>query len=126
MEIQQEVYFGVIHWNQLMRCIKQARVVYSEISKFPIVRRDLAMIVDQNIQFKQLADLAFQLERKILRKVSIFDVYQGEHIPEGKKSYALSFYLQDDTKTLNDKHIDKIINNIATSFTQELKAQIRS
>lgn len=126
MEIQQEVFFGVIHWNQLMRCIKQARVVYSEISKFPIVRRDLAMIVDQNIQFKQLADLAFQLERKILRKVSIFDVYQGEHIPEGKKSYALSFYLQDDTKTLNDKHIDKIINNIATSFTQELKAQIRS
>lgn len=126
MEIQQEVFYGIIHWNQLMKCIRQAKVVYSEISKFPIVRRDLAMIVDQQVQFKQLADLAFQLERKILRKVSIFDVYQGEHIPEGMKSYALSFYLQDDTKTLNDKHIDKIINNIASAFTQELKARIRS
>lgn len=126
MDIDQPVYFGIIHWNQLLKIIKISKVVYTEIPKFPIVRRDLAMIVDQSVTFSQLEQLAYKQERKILRKVSIFDVYQGEHIPEGKKSYALSFYLQDETKTLNDKHIDKIINHIASAFTNELQAQIRS
>ncbi|MCF8294663.1 MAG: phenylalanine--tRNA ligase subunit beta [Bacteroidales bacterium] len=126
MDIDQPVYFGLIHWDQLLKIIKISKVVYTEIPKFPIVRRDLAMIVDQSVTFSQLEQLAYKQERKILRKVSIFDVYQGEHIPEGKKSYALSFYLQDETKTLNDKHIDKIINHIASAFTSELQAQIRS
>lgn len=126
MDIDQPVYFGLIHWDQLLKIIKISKVVYTEIPKFPIVRRDLAMIVDQSVTFSQLKQLAYKQERKILRKVSIFDVYQGEHIPEGKKSYALSFYLQDETKTLNDKHIDKIINHIASAFTSELQAQIRS
>lgn len=125
-EINEPVFAGIIHWNQLLKSVKNAKISYSEISRFPVVRRDLAMIADQNIRFSQLADIAMQTEKKILKEVNIFDVYQGENIPKGKKSYALSFFLQDDTKTLNDKHIEKIMSAIASAFERELQVQIRS
>lgn len=125
-DLSQPVFAGIIHWNQLLKSVKNSKVSYNEISHFPVVRRDLAMIVDQNIRFSQLVEIAFQTEKKILKEVNIFDVYQGENIPQEKKSYALSFLLQDDTKTLNDKHIEKIMTAIAAAFERELKVQIRS
>ncbi len=125
-DLQDPVYYARFHWNEVFRIAKQHQIQFSDLPKFPMVRRDLAMILDQSVTFDSLVNIAQKLEKKLLRKVTIFDVYQGKNIPEGKKSYALSFYLQDDSKTLNDKYIDKVMNQFMSAFEKELGAQIRS
>ena len=97
-----------------------------ELSKFPEVKRDLALLVDKGVTFSQLRDIAFATEKKLLKRVVLFDVYEGDKLPEGKKSYALSFTLEDKTQTLNDKTIEKTMNNLARQLETRAGAQIRS
>ena len=124
--INKDVYFADFLWDNLLGLIKKySKVSYTDIPKFPSVRRDLALEVDKNVSYKDLYDMAFGVERKLLQGVNLFDVYEGDKIAEGKKSYALSFVLQDKRKTLNDKQIDKVMNKIFQNFEQKLGAKLR-
>ncbi len=125
LDINTEVYFAELNWDSLMKEIKKHSITYSEISKFPAVKRDLALLLDKNILFDQIEKIAYKTERKLLKDVSLFDVYEGKNLPEGKKSYAVNFVLQDDEKTLNDKQIDAIMQKIQKSLESELGAQLR-
>ncbi len=125
-DVNGSVYFADIHWDMVMKALKKHKVFFKEISKFPAVRRDLALLMDDNIEFKQLKDVAFRSERKYLKEVNVFDVYKGDKLPEGKKSYALSFILQDEEKTMDDKRIDAIISKFITNFEKETGAIVRS
>ena len=100
-------------------------LTYQPVPKFPEVRRDLSLVLDKHITFEETKRLAFKTERKLLKRLNVFSVYEGEKIEEGKKSYAINFILQDENKTLNDKQIDKVMANLMRSFEQELKAIIR-
>ena len=93
--------------------------------KFPSVKRDLALLLDTNVAFDELHNLAFQTERKLLKEVDLFDVYEGDKLPDGKKSYAVSFLLQDETKTLADKQIEKIMQKLQQTFEKNLNAVLR-
>ena len=124
-DIKQEVFAAVLNWNLLLKYLPEGDRQYKAVSKFPEVRRDLALVLDAHVKFEDLRKLAFETERKLLRSVGIFDVYQGDKIPEGKKSYALSFILQDKEKTLNDKVIDKTMKKILTAMEQNFKAELR-
>ena len=120
------VYFADFNWDNLLEIIKRSsQVSYREIPKYPAVRRDLALELDKNIQFKDLYETAFNTEKKILAGIDLFDVYEGEKIQKGKKSYALSFVLQDNRKTLNDKQIDKTMQKIFQSFEKKFDAKLR-
>lgn len=119
------VYFAEFNWNLLMKLMRENVIMYTEIPKYPEVRRDLALLLDKDIEFAQIEKIARTHGSKLLKKVSLFDVYEGKNIPEGKKSYAVSFILQDPEKTLTDKVIDKIINKLMKAYTKELKAEIR-
>ncbi|MFK8288640.1 phenylalanine--tRNA ligase subunit beta [Capnocytophaga canimorsus] len=123
--IKQEVLFADLNWSELLNQIKEQKIVYKEISKFPGVRRDLALLVDEDVLFKAIYDLAFATEKSILKNVSLFDVYQGNKLPQGKKSYAVSFSLQDDNKTLTDKQIDKTMQKIQQQLQEKLGAVLR-
>jgi len=124
-DIEAEVYFAELSWDLLMKETRKHKVTFSEISKFPAVKRDLALLLDKNIQFAEIRKIANESERKLLTDVTLFDVYEGKNLPAGKKSYAVSFYLQDETKTLNDKQIDVIMKKIQTNLEQKLGAQLR-
>ncbi len=124
-DINVEVYFAELNWNQLMKEIKKHSITYTELSKFPAVRRDLALLLDKNILFDQIEKIAYKTEKKLLKDVTLFDVYEGKNLPEGKKSYAVNFVLQDSEKTLNDKQIDAIMQKIQKSLESELGAQLR-
>lgn len=124
-DINTEVYFAELSWNALMKEIKKHTVTFTDISKFPAVKRDLALLLDKNISFDQIDKVSNKAERKLLKGVSLFDVYEGKNLPEGKKSYAVNFILQDDEKTLNDKQIDAIMKKIQLSLENELGAQLR-
>ncbi len=125
-DINKDVYYADFVWDKLLEAIKKnSRIVYREIPKFPSVRRDLALEIDKNISYKDLYDAAFDVERKLLQGVNLFDVYEGDKIVEGKKSYALSFILQDKQKTLNDKEIEKTMNKIFKNFEQKFGAKLR-
>ena len=97
----------------------------TDISKFPAVKRDLALLLDKSVQFAEIEKIAEESERKLLKEVSLFDVYEGKNLPAGKKSYAVSFYLQDETKTLNDKQIDAIMQKIRKNLESKLGASLR-
>lgn len=125
MDIDVEVYFAELSWTALMRETKKNKVTYTEISKFPAVKRDLALLLDKSVAFADIEKIAGESERKLLKSVTLFDVYEGKNLPAGKKSYAVSFYLQDDNKTLNDKQIDAIMKKIQTNLEQKLGAQLR-
>ena len=125
MDIDTEVYFAEFSWNLLMKETKKNKVTYSDLSKFPAVKRDLALLLDKSVQFAEIQKIAQDSERKLLKEVTLFDVYEGKNLPAGKKSYAVSFYLQDETKTLNDKQIDAIMKTIQTNLEQKLGAQLR-
>ncbi len=105
--------------------MNKKEVVFSEISKYPEVKRDFALLLDQSVTFKQVYDIAYKNERKLLRNISLFDVYEGDKLPEGKKSYAVSFTIQDDNKTLTDKQIEKIMSKLQRSYENELNAELR-
>ena len=123
--IDQEVYYAELNWTTLMKAIKKQKVEYVEISKYPSVSRDLALLLDKGVEFARVEQIAYQSEKKLLKKVELFDVYEGKNLPEGKKSYAVNFILQDEQKTLNDKQIDAIMNKIIANLKKELGAELR-
>ena len=124
-DIDTNVYFAEFAWNQVIKRSAKNNIRYTEIPKYPEVRRDLALLIDKSVKFSEIKDLANKTEKKLLRKVSLFDVFEGEKLGANKKSYAVSFILQDENKTLTDKQIDKIMNNFIRVFEKELNAQIR-
>lgn len=125
LDIETDVYYAELSWTLLMKEIKKSKVTFSEISKFPAVKRDLALLLEKNVQFAEIEKIATESERKLLKDVALFDVYEGKNLPAGKKSYAVSFYLQDEGKTLNDKQIDAIMKKIQTNLEQKFGAQLR-
>jgi phenylalanyl-tRNA synthetase beta chain len=124
-DIETEVYFAEFNWDALMKESKKNEVRFAELPKFPSVKRDLALLIDKNITFAEIEKIAYNSERKLLREVSLFDVYEGRSLPEGKKSYAVNFILQDYDKTLEDKRIDKIMSKIQKNLEEQLGAQLR-
>ncbi|WP_343486131.1 phenylalanine--tRNA ligase subunit beta [Allomuricauda sp. d1] len=124
-DIESEVFYADFDWEAILKSIKEETVKFTEIPKFPEVKRDLALLVDENVQFKDLHDLALKTEKKLLKKVSLFDVYTGKNLPKGKKSYALSFALLDTSKTLTDKKIDAIMGKLQDAFKKEFGAELR-
>ncbi len=126
-DINKDIYYADFIWDHLLEVLKKnTRLVYNAIPRFPSVRRDLALEIDKKVSYKDLYDAAFDVERKLLQGVNLFDVYEGDKIAEGKKSYALSFILQDKQKTLNDKQIDKVMNKIFKAFEQKFGAKLRN
>jgi len=124
-DIAQDVYYGNIGWDLLIKLVKSHSVAFHELPKYPWVRRDLALLLDRSIKFSQIRDLALKTEKNILQDISLFDVYESDSLGTNKKSYAVSFTLRDDLKTLTDKNIEKVMNNLIKTFESELKAHIR-
>ncbi len=125
LDIHTDVFYGDLRWTAIVKAVKNHKASYTPLLKYPEVRRDLALLIDKNVQFSTIKALAFKAERQILRSVNIFDVYEGANLPEGKKSYAVSFILQDEEKTLNDKQIEKTMNRLISVYEREVGAQIR-
>jgi len=124
-DVDKEVFYADFSFDQLMQIVKKNKIVYQEISKFPAVRRDLSMLIDKGVSFGQLKQIAQHTERKLLKEVNVFDVYEGDKLPAGKKSYALSFIIQDAEKTLTDKTIDAIMQKLIYNLEKEAGAEIR-
>ncbi|HEY4797772.1 MAG TPA: phenylalanine--tRNA ligase subunit beta, partial [Bacteroidia bacterium] len=125
-DIKQEVFYADFNWDALTELTKSSNVRYKEIPKFPHVKRDLALVVEKNMSYQLLESLAYQTEKKLLKDVNLFDVYEGEKIEAGKKSYALSFTLQNDEATLTDKEVDSVMQRLVRTFQEKAKAVIRS
>ena len=125
LDIDTDVYFAELNWSFLMKEAKKNKVTFSEISKFPSVKRDLALLLDNHISFSDVKKIASSVEKKLLTEICLFDVYEGKHLPAGKKSYAVSFILQDNEKTLTDKQIDAVVQKIRMALEKELGAQLR-
>ena len=123
--IDSEVYYADINWKELMKAIKGNAVYYKEISKYPAVKRDLALLIDKKVQFAELEKIAYETDRKLLKAVELFDVYEGKNLEAGKKSYAVSFMLQDENATLNDKQIDKFMQKLIANLQNKLDAKLR-
>jgi len=123
-DIKQEVFYADFNWNLVLKLIG-GKIKFTDIPKYPEVRRDLALLVDTNVSFDSLYTIARQSEKSLLKDINLFDVYEGKNLPEGKKSYALSFILQDNSKTLTDEQIDKILNKLQKNFENELGATLR-
>lgn len=125
MGIDSPVYYAEINWNGLMKMIKKGKVLFSPISKYPAVSRDLALLIDKDVDFATIEQIARQSERKLLKRVELFDVYEGKNLPAGKKSYAVNFILQDEQKTLNDKQIDAIMQKMIQNLKKKIGAELR-
>ena len=124
-DINSEVFYAELNWNALLDTIHNNKVSYAEISKFPEVKRDLALLLDKNVEFYAIEKIAYESERKFLKSVSLFDVYEGKNLEAGKKSYAVNFILQDKEKTLTDKQIDAIMGKIQKNLEEKLGAKLR-
>ncbi len=124
-DVDGKVYFAQFDWDLVIKVIRKNTIKYKEVSKFPAVRRDLSLLVGDAVTFEELTRIATKTERKLLKEINIFDVYKGSGLPEGKKSYALSFTLQDEEKTLNDKQIEAIIKKLMLNFEQQIGAIVR-
>ena len=125
MDIKQDVFYADFNWDLIIERLKKINIMYAEVPKFPEVRRDLALLIDKAIQFEQLEQLAYQTEKNMLKNVNLFDVYQGDKLPSEKKSYALSFTLQDESATLTDKQIEKIMEKLIKTYQEKVGAEIR-
>lgn len=125
LDISKEVFYADFDWDAVMKAIRKNKITYKEVAKFPAVRRDLSLLVDQSVDFVTLQTLAYKTDAKLIKEVSVFDVYQGDKLPAGKKSYALSFVLQDDEKTLTDKQIDAVMSKLIANFDAKVGAEIR-
>src|ERR1035437_1581520 len=123
--IGQDVYWGHIEWDPLLKLIKTHSITFHDLPKYPSVKRDLALLLDKGIKFGQIRDIAFRTEKNVLHDINLFDVYESDTLGKNKKSYAVSFILRDDLKTMTDKNIDKIMSNLIKAFENELNAQIR-
>ena len=124
-DIDQEVFYADLDWNQLLKQNKQYKAVITDLPKYPEVKRDFALLVDKSVEFADLARAAFATEKKLLKNVFLFDVYEGKNLEEGKKSYALSFILQDADNTLKDTQIENIMNRLKTTFEEKFHATLR-
>ena len=124
-DVDNEVYYADLNWKEPMKAIRSVKVSYKEISKFPAVKRDLALLLDKKVQFAEIEKIAYETEKKLLKEVSLFDVYEGKNLEAGKKSYAVSFLLQDESQTLNDKMIDKIMSKLVKNLEDKLGAKLR-
>ena len=123
--IDNTVFYAEMNWTQLMKATKKNEVLFSEVPKFPAVSRDLALLVDNAVEFAQIEQVARQTEKKLLKKVELFDVYEGDKLPAGKKSYAVNFILQDEEKTMGDKQIEAIMNKLIANIKKQLGAKLR-
>lgn len=124
-DVDGEVFYADFNWDLVLKAIRKHKITYREVSKFPAVRRDLSLLVDNDVSFATLKAIAEKTERKLLKNVNVFDVYRGDKLPIGKKSYALYFVLQDEEKTLNDKQIDTIVKKLIYNFEKEVGAEVR-
>ena len=124
-DIDAEVFYADINWTELMKAVKNAKIGYAEISKYPAVKRDLALLIDKNVTFAQIEQVARETEKKLLKAVNLFDVYEGKNLEAGKKSYALSFILQDTENTLKDKQIEAIMAKLQKVFEDQFGAKLR-
>lgn len=124
-DIANEVYYADINWTLLMKTVRKQKVEFQEIPKYPSVSRDLALLVDKSVEFAQIEKVAYQTERKLLKRVELFDVYEGKNLPAGKKSYAVNFILQDEEKTMGDKQIDAVMQKLIQNLTKQLNAELR-
>ena len=124
-DLSQDVYYADFNWDAILEIAARNDVKFKDIPKYPSVRRDFALLLDTNIQFEDIATIAKQTEKQLLKDVNLFDVYEGKNLPEGKKSYAVSFLLQDENKTLTDKQIDKTMSKLQQRFEKELGATLR-
>ena len=124
-DIDVPVFYADLHWDNIVKAVRKSVVSFKEISKYPSVSRDLALLLDNEIEFEQVERVAFQSEKKLLKKVELFDVYQGDKLPVGKKSYAVNFVLQDEQATLNDKKIDAIMSKLIANLKKQLGAELR-
>ena len=124
-DIDNEVYYAELNWKELMKAIKNQKVSYKELSKYPAVKRDLALLIDKTVQFADIEKIAYESEKKLLKEVALFDVYEGKNLEAGKKSYAVSFLLQDENATMSDKQIDKIMSKIIANLENKLQAKLR-
>ena len=124
-DIDQEVFYADINWKELLKSVRNYKVQYAELSKYPAVKRDLALLVDTTISFADIEKIAYESERKLLKEVWLFDVYEGKNLQSGKKSYAVSFLLQDENKTLDEKQIEKIMGKLIANLQNKLNATLR-
>jgi phenylalanyl-tRNA synthetase beta chain len=125
MDIDNEVYYAELSWSALMKYIRKSQVTCKDISKIPAIKRDLALLIDTGVKFADIKKIALESESKLLKNVILFDVYEGNNLPQDKKSYAVSFYLQDEEKTLNDRQIDGIMQKIQKNLEEKLGASRR-
>ena len=125
-DVKQPVYFAEIDFDLIVRAAKKQKITVEELSKFPEVKRDLALLVDKSVSFSELRNIAFATEKKLLKRVTLFDVYEGDKLPAGKKSYALGFTLEDKNQTLNEKTIEKTMANLQRQLENKAGAQVRS
>ena len=124
-DIDQEVFYADLEWNQILKLNKQYKAVINDLPKYPEVKRDFALLVDKTVEFADLARAAFAVEKKLLKHVFLFDVYEGKNLEEGKKSYALSFILQDPDNTLKDTQIEAVMNKLKATFEEKFHATLR-
>jgi len=124
-EIEVPVFYANINWDNLIKLAADVKIGFTELPKFPSVRRDLALLIDKSVKFSEIEEIAYKSESKLLKSVNLFDIYEGKGIEKGKKSYAVSFVLRDDSKTLKDKQIDKIMRKIQTNLERNLGTQLR-
>lgn len=124
-DIDNEVYFADLNWKELLKAVKNVKVNFTEVPRFPAVKRDLALLLDKQVQFAEIEKIAYETEKKLLKEVALFDVYEGKNLEAGKKSYAVSFVLQDENATLNDKQIDKIMSKLVKNLEDKLGAKLR-
>ncbi len=123
--IKESVLFADFDWNNILQILKKENLIVTDLPKYPSVKRDLALLIDKKVSFKEIYNISKQTEQKLLQDVELFDVYEGEKLPNGKKSYAVSFILQDKSKTLEDKQIDKVMEKLQDAFKKQLQAELR-
>ena len=124
-DINTPVYYADVEWKQVLKESAKHKITYRDIAKYPEVKRDLALLIDKNVEFAEIERIAYETERKLLKNVSLFDVYEGRNLEAGKKSYAISFTLQDADKTLTDKQIDAIMQRLIKNFEEKTGAKLR-
>lgn len=125
LDVNAEVFYADFNWDNVLSLVGKTKLEFTEIPKFPAVRRDLALLLDKKVTYKELEELAYSAERKLLKSVNLFDIYEGDKLEAGKKSYAVSFMLQDEEATLNDKQIDNVMQKLIKTYTEKLGASLR-